>query len=260
MSLHDLPYSHASRPLASGRALFFGRHDSRIYVSGRASWIESLLRLMRSAFCCIGQGAWPTLPCQFRILNLNAQYRSIKPEIVAVISKVIGSCQFVLGTEVAVFEQEFAPYCGATEGIVLNSGTSALNLALLATGVGPSDEVITVPFTFVASVAAILYAGATGAGRYRSRHVDHENPAAIEAAIAPRTKAILPAHLYSHPADMDPILEVTGRRGLFVIEDAAQAHGAKYKGRSIGSVAFLSDQESRQYCVCDLWLGDQNVN
>lgn len=170
-------------------------------------------------------------------LDLNAQYRSIKPEIDAVIGKVVDSCQFVLGTEVAAFEKEFAVYCDATECIALNSGTSALHLALLATGVGPSDEVITVPFTFVASVAAILYAGA------RPVLVDIDpdtftmNPAAIEAAITPHTKAILPVHLYGHPADMDPILEVARRHGLLVIEDAAQAHGAKYKGRSIGSVA-----------------------
>jgi dTDP-4-amino-4,6-dideoxygalactose transaminase len=143
-------------------------------------------------------------------LDLNAQYQSIKSEIEidAAIGKVLDSCQFVLGTEVEGFEKEFKVYCGATECISLNSGTSALHLALLANGVGPSDEVITVPFTFVASVAAIFYAGA------RPVLVDIDpdtftmNPAAIEAAITPRTKAILPVHLYGHPADMDPILEV----------------------------------------------------
>ncbi len=173
-------------------------------------------------------------------LDLKAQYQSIKPEIDAAISRVLESSQFILGSEVAELEKEFAVYCGATECIALNSGTSALHLALLATGVGPSDEVITVPFTFVASVAAILYAGA------RPVLVDIDpdtftmNPAAIEAAITHRTKAILPVHLYGHPADMDPILEVARRHGLVVIEDAAQAHGSKYKGRSIGSVADLT--------------------
>jgi dTDP-4-amino-4,6-dideoxygalactose transaminase len=162
-------------------------------------------------------------------LDLKAQYQTIKPEIDAAISRVLESSQFILGSEVAEFEKEFAVYCGATECIALNSGTSALHLALLAAGVGPSDEVITVPFTFVASVAAILYVGA------RAVLVDIDpdtftlNPAAIEAAITPRTKAILPVHLYGHPADMDPILEVARRHGLAVIEDAAQAHGAKYK-------------------------------
>jgi len=173
-------------------------------------------------------------------LDLKAQYQSIKPEIEAAIARVLESSQFVLGSEVAGFEQAFAAYCGTAECIALNSGTSALHLALLAAGVAPSDEVITVPFTFVASVAAILYAGA------RPVLVDIDpdtftmNPAAIEAAITPRTKAILPVHLYGHPADMDPILEVARRRGLVVIEDAAQAHGAKYKGRPAGSLGDIA--------------------
>jgi dTDP-4-amino-4,6-dideoxygalactose transaminase len=173
-------------------------------------------------------------------LDLKAQYRSIKPEIDAAIAQVLDSCQFVLGPEVAGFEQDFAAYCGAAECIALNSGTSALHLALLAAGVGPGDEVITVPFTFVASVAAVLYAGA------RPVLVDIDprsftmEPSAIEAAITPRTKAILPVHLYGQPADMDPIMEVARRHGLVVIEDAAQAHGAKYKGRPVGNIADIA--------------------
>ncbi len=173
-------------------------------------------------------------------LDLKAQYRSIKPEIDAAISSVLESSQFVLGTEVAAFEREFGAYCGAAECIALNSGTSALHLALLAAGVGPGDEVITVPFTFVASVAAVIYAGA------RPVLVDIDpgsfnmDPAAIEAAITPRTKAILPVHLYGQPADMDRILEVARRHGLVVIEDAAQAHGAKYKGRLAGSIGDIA--------------------
>lgn len=169
-------------------------------------------------------------------LDLSSQYRSIKPEIDAAISSVLESSQFVLGEEVSAFEQEFAKYCGVTETIALNSGTSALHLALLAAGVGPDDEVITVPFTFVASVAAILYTGA------RPVLVDVEpcsfnmNPAAVEAAITPRTKAILPVHLYGQTADMDPILEIARRHELLVVEDAAQAHGAKYRGRSAGTL------------------------
>ncbi len=122
------------------------------------------------------------------------------------------------------------------ECIALNSGTSALHLALLAAGVGPGDEVITVPFTFVASVAAVLYAGARPVLvdiDPRSFNID---PAAIEAAITPRTKVILPVHLYGQPADMDPIMEIARRHQLIVIEDAAQAHGAKYKGRPVGSI------------------------
>ncbi len=173
-------------------------------------------------------------------LDLKAQYESIKPEIDAAIARVLDSCQFVLGSEVAGFEQEFATYCGTTECIALNSGTSALHLALLAAGVGPGDEVITVPFTFVASVAAVCYTGA------RPILVDIDprsftmDPAAIQAAITPRTKAILPVHLYGQPADMDPIMEVARQHGLVVIEDAAQAHGAKYKGRSVGSIGDMA--------------------
>jgi len=173
-------------------------------------------------------------------LDLKAQYRSIKPEIDSAISKVLESSEFVLGSEVAAFEREFAAYCGTSECIALNSGTSALHLALLAAGVGANDEVITVPFTFVASVAAILYAGA------RPVLVDIDprsftlDPAAIEAAITSRTKAIMPVHLYGQPADMDPIMEVARRHGLAVIEDAAQAHGAKYNGRDVGSIGDMA--------------------
>ena len=173
-------------------------------------------------------------------LDLKAQYQRIKPEIDTAIAKVLDSGQFVLGTEVAGFEDEFAAYCGTAECVALNSGTSALHLALLAAGVGPGDEVITVPFTFVASVAAVIYAGA------RPVLVDIDprsftmDPAAIESLITPRTKAILPVHLYGQPADMDPIMEVARRHNLVVIEDAAQAHGAKYKGRPVGSIGDIA--------------------
>ena len=173
-------------------------------------------------------------------LDLKAQYRSIKPEIDAGIARVLDSGQFVLGSEVAAFEQEFAAYCGARECIALNSGTSALHLALLAAGIGARDEVITVPFTFVASVAAILYAAARPVLVDIDPHSFTMHPAAIEAAITPRTKAILPVHLYGQAADMDPILELAQRHGLIVIEDAAQAHGAKYKGRPVGSLADMA--------------------
>jgi len=173
-------------------------------------------------------------------LDLKAQYQSIKPEIDAAIARVLDSCQFVLGPEVGGFEQDFAAYCGSAECIALNSGTSALHLALLAAGVGPGDEVITVPFTFVASVAAVVYTGA------RPVLVDIDprsftmDPTAIEAAITPRTKAILPVHLYGQAADMDPIMEIARRHGLVVIEDAAQAHGARYKGRPVGSIGDMA--------------------
>jgi len=173
-------------------------------------------------------------------LDLKAQYRAIKPEIDAAIGIVLDSCQFVLGPEVSDFEQAFAAYCGASECIALNSGTSALHLALLAAGVGPGDEVITTPFTFVASVAAILYSGA------RPVLVDIDprsftlDPSKIEASVTSRTKVLLPVHLYGQPADMDPIMEIARRHNLIVIEDAAQAHGAQYKGRSVGSIGHMA--------------------
>ena len=179
-------------------------------------------------------------PVKVPFLDLKAQYHSIKPEIDAAISTILESSQFVLGEEVAAFEREFAAYCGASQGIAVNSGTSALHLALLAAGIGPGDEVITVPFTFVATVSAICYTGATPV------FVDIEpdyytmDVSKIEAAITPRTRAIMPVHLYGQPADMNPILEIARRRGLTVIEDAAQAHGAEYQGRRCGSLAEIA--------------------
>jgi dTDP-4-amino-4,6-dideoxygalactose transaminase len=169
-------------------------------------------------------------------LDLKAQYYSIKPDIDAAILRVLESSQFVLGQEVEAFEREFAEYCHAKHAIGVNSGTSALHLALLAAGVGPGDEVITVPFTFVATAAAIVYAGARPVFvdiDPRSFNIDVNQ---IESAITPRTKAILPVHLYGQPADMDPIMDIARRRGLVVIEDACQAHGAEYKGRRVGAI------------------------
>ena len=172
-------------------------------------------------------------------VDLQAQYRALKPEIDAAVLKVLDQAAFILGPAVAAFEKDFAAFCGTREAIGVNSGTSALHLALLAAGVGPGDEVITVPYTFVASVAAIEYAGA------KPVLVDVEpdywtmDPATLEAAITPRTKAIMPVHLYGQPADMDPILEIARRHGIPVIEDAAQAHGSEYKGRRCGSMGLL---------------------
>ena len=170
-------------------------------------------------------------------LDLKAQYRGIKGEIDAAVLRVLDSGQYVLGEEVAAFEREFAGYCRASEAVGMNSGTSALHLALLAAGIGPGDEVITVPFTFVATVSAICYTGATPV------FVDIEpdyftmDPSRLEAAITPKTKAIMPVHLYGQPADMDPIMEIARRRDVTVIEDAAQAHGSEYHGRRCGSIA-----------------------
>jgi dTDP-4-amino-4,6-dideoxygalactose transaminase len=169
-------------------------------------------------------------------VDLKAQYLSIREEVNAAIQGVLDRCEFTLGSEVAAFESEFAAYCEATHGVGVNTGTSALHLALLAAGVGPGDEVITVPFTFVATVSAIDYTGAKPVFvdiDPRSFTID---VAAIESAITERTKAIVPVHLYGQPADLDPILDIARRHRLIVIEDACQAHGARYKGRRVGSL------------------------
>lgn len=169
-------------------------------------------------------------------VDLRAQYQSVKSDVDAAVLRVLNSTQFVLGPDVKAFEEKFAPYCQVREAIGVNSGTSALHLALLAADVGRGDEVITTPFTFVATASAIDYTGA------KPVFVDIDpgtltiDPAKIEAAITPRTRAILPVHLYGQPADMDPIMEIARRRGLVVIEDAAQAHGAEYKGKRAGSI------------------------
>ena len=173
-------------------------------------------------------------------VDLKSQYLSIKPEVNAAIQGVLDSCQFTLGSEVVAFEQEFAAYSGATIGIGVNTGTSALHLALLAAGVGRGDEVITVPFTFVATVSAIDYAGATPVFVDIDPTTFTMDVTALEAAITDKTKAIIPVHLYGQTADMDPILEIARRRGLVVIEDACQAHGAEYKGRRAGSMGDMT--------------------
>jgi len=172
-------------------------------------------------------------------VDLKQQYLSIKEEVLSAVADVFDSTQFVLGTEVAAFEEEFANYCGAAQGVAVNTGTSALHLALLAAGIGPGDEVITVSMTFVATAAAVIYTGATPVFVDVDPVTYTMDPRQIEAAITPRTKAILPVHLYGQAADMDPILETARRHGLAVIEDAAQAHGAEYKGRRCGSIGDL---------------------
>lgn len=178
--------------------------------------------------------------CLIPFVDLSIQYSSLKNEIHAAITRVLESSQFVLGEEVAAFESEFAAYCEAKYGVAVNSGTSALHLALLAAGVGPGDEVITVPFTFVATVAAVVYTGAQPVLVDIEPRSFNMDAAKIEAAITPRTKVILPVHLYGQPVDLDPILELARRRHLTVIEDAAQAHRATYKGRRIGGIGDLS--------------------
>lgn len=169
-------------------------------------------------------------------LDLKQQYQGIKDEVLEAVGRTFENTAFVLGPEVAAFEETFAKYAGAKYAVGHNSGTAALHMALLAMGVGDGDEVITIPHTFVATVAAIMYTNA------KPVFVDVDpdsytmDPSKIEAAITSKTKAIMPVHLYGQPADMDPIMEIANKHGLMVLEDAAQAHGAEYKGRRIGSI------------------------
>ncbi len=173
------------------------------------------------------------------LIDLRAQYLSIKAEIDAAVARVLDSGWYILGQEVAAFEREFAEYCGAAACVGVGSGTEALHLAMLACGISPGDEVITVSHTAVATVAAITLAGA----RPVLVDVDPEtytmDPAALEAAITPCTKAIIPVHLYGHPADMVPILEIARQAQVRVIEDCAQAHGATYHGQPVGILGEL---------------------
>ena len=144
---------------------------------------------------------------------------------------------FAGGPFVAQFEADFAAYCDCPHAIGVGSGTEALWLSLLALGVGPGDEVITVPNTFMATAEAITYCGARPVFVDVDERTYTMDPVALEKAITARTKAIIPVHLFGQPADMDPILEVARKHGLFVIEDACQAHGAEYKGRKVGTLA-----------------------
>jgi dTDP-4-amino-4,6-dideoxygalactose transaminase len=172
-------------------------------------------------------------------LDLVTQYKAIKLEIETAVLAVLDSGQYVLGKAVDDFECAFATYCGVDHAVACSSGTAALHLALTAAGVGRGDKVLTVPMTFVATSAAIEYAGA------RPALVDIEMPSVtmdpklIEAAITPETKAIIPVHLYGQCAEMKPIVDIARRRGLVLIEDAAQAHGAEYRGSRAGSFGLM---------------------
>lgn len=170
-------------------------------------------------------------------LDLKAQHQQIKREVDAAVSHVMDSAQFVLGPDVAAFEERFAAYSNVKHCVALNTGTSALHLALLATGVGPGDEVITVSMTFVATTAAILYCGAKPVFVDVDPRTWNMDPNLVEAAITPRTKAIMPVHLHGLMADMDPIIDIARRHKLVVIEDAAQSHGSEYKGCRAGSMS-----------------------
>ena len=173
---------------------------------------------------------------QVPFVNLKAQYNSIKNEIDDAIQKVLEKCDFVMGEYINKFENEFASYCNVKYAIGVSNGTDALFLALKAIGVKAGDEIITTPNTFIATTEAITRAG----GKIKFVDINPEtfniDPTHIEAEITEKTKAIIPVHLYGHPADMNPILSIAKKYDLKVIEDAAQAHGAEYKGMKIGSI------------------------
>ncbi len=175
-----------------------------------------------------------------RLVDLHAQYESIKPEVDDAISRVLGHTGFIMGKEVSDFEHAFAAFVGVPECVGVASGTAALLLALQACGIGGGDEVITTAHTFIATSEAISHLGA------RPVFVDIDpatyniDPQRVEAAITARTRAILPVHLYGQPAAMDELSAIAQRRGLFLIEDAAQAHGAVYHGRNCGSLGHLA--------------------
>lgn len=167
--------------------------------------------------------------------NPRAQYVAHKDEIDAAILGVMDKGWFVLGDEVRAFESEFAAYIGVAHGVGVGSGTEALHLAIASCGIGVGDEVITVAHTAVATVAAIELSGATPVVVDIEPDYYTLDPAKLEAAIGPRTKAVVPVHLYGQAADLSPIMEIARRRGLRVIEDCAQAHGAMYQGRRVGA-------------------------
>ena len=173
-------------------------------------------------------------------LDLPAQLRGIRKELDAAIARTIDYTSFCLGPDVAQFEKDFARFIGAEHCVGVNSGTSALHIALLLLGVKPGDEVITTPFTFVATSWAISYVGASPVYVDIDDATFNLDPKLIERAITPRTKVVMPVHLYGHPFDVDAILGICRKHKLPLVEDAAQAHGAKYKGKTVGAFGEIS--------------------
>lgn len=169
-------------------------------------------------------------------LDLKSPYLELKDELDSAYRRVMGSGRYILGKEVEAFETEFAAYCEAKHCIGVGNGFDALHLILRAIGILPGDEVIVPSNTYIATWLAVSYAGATPVPVEPGHRTYNIDPGLLEAAITGKTKAILPVHLYGHPADMDPILAVASRHGLKVIEDAAQAHGARYKRRRVGGL------------------------
>jgi dTDP-4-amino-4,6-dideoxygalactose transaminase len=166
--------------------------------------------------------------------------RPIRAELDAAIARTLDNCSFCLGPDVVQFENDFAAFCGAKHALGFNSGTSALHVALRLLDIGPGDEVITTPSTFVATSWAISYVGARPVYADIDEATFNLDPAKVEQVITPRTKAILPVHLYGHPCGLDPLLDIARRHRLRLVEDAAQAHGATYRGRVVGTTGVVS--------------------
>ena len=169
-------------------------------------------------------------------LDLHAHHHPLREEFLTAIGEVIDRGAFAGGPYVARFEQEFATFCGSRYAVGVGNGTDALWLSLLALGVGPGDEVITVSSTFMATAEAISFCGAKPVFVDIDELTYTMDPARIESAITPRTKAIIPVHLFGQMAEMDPIIDIARRHGLHVVEDACQAHGAEYRGRKAGTI------------------------
>ena len=169
-------------------------------------------------------------------LDLHSQIGPIRQEIIHAIEGAIDASDFVLGPRLEAFESAFADYCGVEHAIGVSSGTDALFLILKALGIGPGDEVITVPNVFIADIEAITYTGATPVLVDVDERSFNMDPAAVEQAITDKTKAIIPVHLFGQPAAMDELLNMARRRSIYVIEDACQAHGARYKGKRVGAL------------------------
>lgn len=170
------------------------------------------------------------------LVDLRAQYLALQADIDAAIARVINNTSFIMGPEVSRFEEAFAHYCDVQYAVGVGSGTAALELTLRAMGVGPNHEVITTPFTFIATAEAISQVGAKPVFADIDPHTYNLDPAAVQAALTARTKAIIPVHLYGQPADMNALLALARCHDLIVIEDAAQAHGADHGGRRVGSL------------------------
>jgi dTDP-4-amino-4,6-dideoxygalactose transaminase len=228
-------------------------HELTDFAPARSSWRSPRLPMRKPTTCGLRSfpprsGCAPMIP----FLDMKSVYTELKPELDAAYARVMESGWFVLGKEVEAFEQEYAAFCGTRHCVGLGNGLEALELTLRAWGLGPGDEVIVPSNTYIATWLAVSAVGATVVPVEPTSAARTSIPDRIAAAITPRTRAIMPVHLYGEPADMDAIMALADKRGLKVVEDVAQAQGAKVRGRRTGSLghagahSFLPDQEHRR--------------